>query len=251
MYRVEIYIRIKRIITVFQYLRWWNFDEETTGLRLLKSFLFLYYASCPVSLLAGAVITEDREESVSLTAVGISVAVHAVRLFYIIYRRSYILMFIQVGSFSIEEEKEFNRVNKKLENFVKFAQYFLFLILISLFLLIFTFAREGRLIKGFNIGFPLDYKNSRTAFWIAFTYLAVQAVYCVVICLLNVTIWYLMFIFSIKYQVLGNQVSRLGKSLEMETETKRKKKNLSEEQKMIFFHRDLIGVIESHKKISE
>lgn len=247
MYRVAVCNRIKIITKAFQFLGWWDADDGKARIRSVKFFLFFYFASCPVSLLIGALTSEDKEESVFLTAIAISVAIHVIRLFYILWRNSEILTFIlRVSSFSVEDQGEFNRVNRKLENFIKFVICFATMITTALVLLIYGFAREKKII---NIAFPLDYKSSEIGFWIALVYLAVQAIYCVAILLLNVTIWYLMLIFAIEYELLGNQMRHMG--IIMATETGTKGPKISEAEQQNLFYRDLIAAIEADKKIRE
>lgn len=250
MYRVEVYNRIKKIKTIFQCFGWWDFKEGKTFIKRMQFFFFVFYICCPVSMLAGALITNDRQESVSLMTVGIASSVHVFRLFCIIWKKSEILGFIhQADSLSTEDHEELNRINKKLENFVTFAK----VLIISVFFALYLFLAEAGIEKKlpFNIGFPLDYRNSEIGYWTAFVYLGIQILYTTVICLFTVTIWYLMLIFSINYELLGKRMRRSGMTKERNTKTKPiETLNISEEEKHNF-QQDLIATIETLQRISE
>lgn len=250
MYRVEVYNRIKQIKTIFQCFGWWDHDHGTIWIQRMQCFVFVFYICCPVSMLAGAVITNDRKESVSLTTVGIASSVHVFRLFCIIWRKSEILSFLhQVDSLTTDDREEFSRINSKLEYFITFSKCLVVSVFFALYLFLAAAALDKQL--PFNIGFPLDYRTSETGYWTAFAYLAIQILYTTVICLFTVTIWYLMLIFSIKYELLGKQMQRLGIRNEANTKAIRiNRLNITAEEKQNY-QQDLIAAIETLQKIPE
>lgn len=249
MYRVEVYSRIKKMETIFQRFGWWDCKDGNTCIKQMRFFFFALYICCPASMVAGALITNDRGESVSLISVGIASFVHVLRFFCIIWRKNEILGFIhQLDSLSTDDQDELNRINKKLEYFFKFVKSWIILVWLGLYAFLAATVMEKKL--PFNIGFPLDYRSSDIGYWTAVVFLAIQILYTTGICLFTITTWYSMLIFSIKYELLGHRMRRLGIRKETNRTTKRSETlNISEEEKQNFFKQDLIATIETFQQL--
>lgn len=209
MYCVTVPRRIIHILTVFQYFGLWNVDK-TCWTTTVKLFLLFFYAAFPMSILVGAIGNNDVDESIYLTDAGITISVQVVRMFYIIYKKNEILSFIQqVGCSHIENRDEFNRVNVKVQRLMKFALGFILIMLIVFVLALVYYANaDGRKLL-FNIALPWDWKNSKIGYWTAYSYFTVEVMCSAVIVSLNIIIWYLMLNYSIKFELLGNQLMRL------------------------------------------
>lgn len=246
MYRIDVPSEINKLIEIFQYVGFWSVKDRTPCTKRVQLFHLCYFACLPISLGAGAVI--NTEESVYLAAVAIEAAVHVGRLFYIMRRTSEIIAFIhQSGPFLIEDHEEFNDVNNKVKNFIKYAKAFMVTIFITTNVTFFYYAFVGEKKLLFNIGFPLDWKNSEVAYWITYVYLAFQVIYADTIVGVTIIIWYLMLSFAIKYHLLGNKFRRLG--IIKTTLTKGVK--MCDSKKQHLFHQDLIMEIKTYKKIRE
>lgn len=206
MYRVAVHNLINHIIAIFQCFGFWDATDGTEsafGKRVEKFSHFLFYSSIVISV--GAFKTNDKEESIYLTAVVISLAVQVAKLFYIIWRSGEVLTFIHnVDSVIIKGRDEYNQINNKVENLMKFAKYFGLMCIITVVLASVFYVVEGEKNLPLNIGFHLDLKNSEIGYWTAFTYFVVEAIYSFAIMSFNIIIWYLMLNF--KYQLLGNQL---------------------------------------------
>lgn len=248
MYFVELHKGVHQMIALFQHLGFWNVENKTVWNKSLEIFHILFHATFSISLLAGTLNNNDMEESVFLTATAIGAGIQAVKLYYLIRRRNDIIVFLdQISPLLVENYEEFCKINDKLNKFVTFGKLFVlsFVILNPL-----TFLYNG--IKGerklhFDIGFPLDWRNNEIEYWITFVYLALQTIYSIVIVLVNILIWYLMLGFAIKYEVLGNQLRRMGTA-------KRQaflEKNISEAEKQNLFLQELLVVIKIHQKMRE
>ncbi len=62
----------------------------------------------------------------------------------------------------------------------------------------------------FPVGFPLDWRNSEFAYWMAFTFIATIAVMTAISLLFTTILWYLMANCSWRYEVLGQQIKKMG-----------------------------------------
>lgn len=250
MYRVELHNGIKKIIVVFNLLGFWDNGIESPWNKTTKIFLYLFYASLPVSVVTGALNCDTTEESVFLLVIAIATVVQLCKLFFIIWKRREILAFIaDIGSISIDDRTECNEIDKKINKYAKLVENILFMFSIES-ALIFVFdavSEEKRLL--FNIGFPLDWKNSDIGYWTAFAYIVIQFVYCIVIFLMDIITWYLMVIFSTNYELLGNKFKRMG-TIKTSTKIFRNRKLFEIEKKNLFLSEFIAGV-QLHQKIRE
>lgn len=241
MHWVEVHNGINQIINFFRHIALWDVEDANTCRKKIKFIQLFCYLSYPMALGAGAYMSTDTDESVFLAAFAMAAVVHVYRLFYFIRRRSEILMYIrEIGSFVAEDQDEFSRINKKLDNFMKFSKYLLTLIIISLMSILCTSAIRKEL--HLNIGFGLDYKNGGIGYWMAFAYFSIELIYAASMISITIIIWYLLLSFAIKYQLLGNQLKRMGT-----TGTGTTKKPISE--KNYFFHQGLVATIERHRQL--
>ncbi len=98
----------------------------------------------------------------------------------------------------------------------------------------------------YNIAFPLDYANSKFAFWLADAFLG-GGIVCATICdILSKLVWYLMFSISCEYKILGNQLRHLGTPIR--TGSSHLKVSLAAQQEQ--FSKDLVVAIQTYDKIN-
>lgn len=233
MYCITVPKGISHLLTSFQYFGLWDVDKpfwSTTA----KLFLLTFYASFPISIAAGAIGNSDVYESIYLADAAITISVQIVRIYYIIWWKREILTFVQrVGSCNIENNDECHRVNDKMEKFVKFALWIVVAMLIVFVLALGYYAIASERKLSFNIALPWDYKNTKFGYWTAFSYFTVEVMASAVIVSLNIIIYYLMLNYSIKYELLGNQLMRLGRITQH------------------LFLKDLIVAIKTHQYIQQ
>ncbi len=206
------------------------------------------------SLLSGAYLSSDHEESVFLLAVGIGNFVQVFRMFKLISGKSLILDFLHdLSSHSISDNQEFVRVNKKLKNFVNLSLGFALVgaVAVSCTAFVPLFSNEKILV--FKIAFPLDWKNDSFSFWITHLFVVCGSLYGFISVLFVIILWYLMFNCTIKYEILGNQLRRMGlikdgQKSEIQSVLKRKAKKSKVDGQQLY-HKDLIEAVKSHKNI--
>lgn len=255
MYRIKVHSGINGIFSIFKHIGWWDDDEDKTKVQTklsknLKLFLFLFYASFSVSLVTGAITSDNAEDSSFLTVIALAATVQLFKLYYIIWRSTEIRAFIaNVGSFTVGDRNDFHQVEEKLNFLMKFVKY-LVTFLIAEATVVFVFdavsAVWGNRFLLFNIGFPLDWRHGDVAYWMAYGYVLIQSVYATIIFSLDIIVWYLMLTFTVKLQLIGNRLSRLNECQQLETMVMLIGGGNSHSTV-----KDLIAVIETHKRLKE
>lgn len=244
MFRVNVHKGIIQFITIFQCLAFWVDGNETLCSQIVKYFHFLFFTSFVISLGTGAFITEEMEDSVFLLAAFVAVLVHFGSFFHILWRGNEIFRLIyQIGTINFTHHEEYIRVNGTMNNLMKFAKCVLMLSVITFALSFIFYGVEGRKRLFLNIAFPLDWKNSEIGYWVTFSYLVIEIIYCTVIFFLNIIIWFLMHSLTIKYDILGNQLRRMGSSTTGQ--------KISAARKQHLFLQNLIETIKAHQKMQE
>lgn len=244
MYRVEVPLTINRIITIFEGLKVWDHNKGTfSWATILKLFQVINFVSFVTSNIISAAITTNMQEAVLLTDFSILTGTHAVRMVYIVWKKSEILHFIdEIGVMCTDDIDESVRVSNKMSAFLKIAEIFLFAcsgqaVLVIVFPIL---SNESVL----NIAFP--WEKTGLAFYISHIFVSLGTVYCVIWFLFTVIIWYLMLSCSLQYHLLGNQLRSLGKTY---TTVKELKSCNPKQLQQQLFAVDLIRAIEAHRKI--
>lgn len=250
MYYVRVPKRINEIIHFYQRIGLWDVEDGNASKKGLKLFLFLFYTLIVSSILASAFNTDDKAESIFLAGSSILAIVLSIRLFHIILRKCEICRLIHhVGSFMIENQEDFTRVNNKVKILVKFATFLAFAVIVTIVIALGFHAVKGEKTLPCNIIFLVDYrkfKNSEIFYWITIAFYLVVAASTAVVFLFNAIVWYLMLMFSTKYELLGNRVRNMDVTTKTAT---RKIKALDVEKRK--FLQDLITVIKIHRTIRE
>ncbi|XP_037028512.1 odorant receptor 94b-like [Bradysia coprophila] len=245
MYTIRAHPIISQVITVLQIFGMWHKDEESTfskiGKKMINSIMLV---SLFASLSSGAYLSGDMNESVYLSAATVASALLVVKLGYILSKQHEINEFLNdICVHSIEDVNEFDEINIKLENFAKFGYINVFSMLLAIFLFIILslpfFSSERRL--PLNVGFPLDWKNSIVGYCLAHTFVVAAVIFAMVVTFFTIIYWYVMFNCSIKYQLLGNSLRKLGSKNSAA-------KNVFDKQETV---EDLKKLIESHRNIKE
>lgn len=245
MYRVEVNNKINLAFSVFYKLGLWHRGAKATVQEIrLKFFYTIFYLCYPISLIAGAITSDENDESIFLTQTSVMVMVVQIKFIYIIWRKEEILQLLnEICVYTIGDHNEFTRTMDKLRNFFTFVSMFFIAAtwscVFSAFIVPFL-GSEKELY--FNIAFPMDYKNDKIFFWIAFAFEAAGQVFTAYTFLFNSTMWYLMFSCSLRLETLGHRITKMGASFD---------RNLSAVEKNRLFDQDLIAVIKTHQHTKE
>lgn len=250
MFSIELDSSIHQMIHLFFRLGLWHRGDEATGRATkIKWFYSTYALLWPMSLIAGAISSDDQQECIFLMETAIMTVVMSVKLMYIIWRKEEILeMLNRMGIHTIQSHKEFTHINGKLKRFMSSMKiFFLCSILTAVCaLLLVPFVGSERKLF-FNIGFPLDWKNNEFAYWLAFAFLLTSVILSAISVLFSIIMWYLLLNCGLKFEILGNELRNVG-TIDDAAGSGRK---ISTVEKQNAFFKGLITLIESHQNIIE
>lgn len=199
---------------------------------------------------SGAFLTNDIKESLFLCEIGIGTIVVMVKLFYLLWQKEKIFEFLHdsIVNDSILQHSDNVEINKKKQNFMKFADVYLFMIAIAVILFIFSalpiFSIQKKL--PLYITFSWNSKHDVIIYWMAYVFATWAILLSSASTVISVIIWYIMLNYSIKYQLLGNQFRNLG-SIEATVQLRENPNG----GKGNLFVQDLIGVVRTHQYLSE
>lgn len=226
--QVPIHPMIQRIVQInYKFGVWQNEEDATLKRKIGRTIVYVIFSvGFAVSLIGGSLISDDYHDSLFLLTSGLIICVLNFKTFLNYSKANQILEMLQaICVHSIPNRDTTGQllqdINRKLNNFKMFSNVFLALVITTIltFLILFfpPFLTKKEL--PFNIWFPLDWKTSLIAHWMAFSYIIFCLIFNSFICLLTVIKWYIMLSCSIKYEVLGNYFRNFGavKNSELES----------------------------------
>lgn len=245
MFRLELHENIVWFISVFYRVGLWQRgDEATAGEWKLKFFVSFYYFLVLVSFITGTFASENTDEFIFLLESSLMLTVSLVKLIYLIWEEHELLELLnQICVFRINDQDAFIKFNEKLKLLMRFIIFYLVLAYVGGFsaALIAPLCEKKLL---FNIGFPLDYKNSEISFYLAFAFTFTGMNISAISCLFTVIIWYLTSHCGLRYEVLGEQIKSMGKIKSLEETAKQRK--MSDVERDSVYLRGLLEAIKSH-----
>lgn len=211
----QIHKMMRQIISLFYRIGFWHRGSEASvGELLIKLFYCIYQFLFVISLVVGAIINE--KESILLVEGLIIVALLSFKMWFIIWKQKQIVELLnRICVFSIRNDDDFTFVNKKLGKFIKFVIVLVFAcifgILLEVTVIPFVGSEKTLFLK---IGFPWDWKNNEAAFWAANAFLFTELMLSMTAVPFSITIWYLMLICSLRYEVLASDLRSMGQTNE-------------------------------------
>ena len=126
MHSIQIPRVIALIISFFYLIGLWHRGEKPTVKDMrLKIFYCVYYALFTVSLVVGAIINKERDQSIFLVEVSIEVGIECVKLWVLIWKQNAILNLLnRVCVFSIRSDDDHNVFTDNVQPFMKFVSVF-------------------------------------------------------------------------------------------------------------------------------
>lgn len=254
MYKIEIHPLIYQIINVFDCCGMWErYSRFATvfGVNLIKLIYSVVYGSYVMSIAIGCYSKrDDKDELLLLAVVGVLSGVLLVKQNYVLWKHKEITIFLhELSENSIADENEFIKIDKKINFFMKFVRYYLYMNTLgnSLFMIsgLPIFRREKML--PLNIWLPLDWKNNGIHYWIAYSICFTCLILSWLNSLLTVLVWYLMINCSIKYEILGSQLRNIGITRTTNAPVAIDRGSNGEKQKLLL--QDFIELIKSHQHI--
>lgn len=245
---VQIHKVIGLIISLFYLIGVWHRGDKPTVKEMrLKIFYCIYLLLLVISIVVGAIINVRRETTIFLSEISVGATVLWIKFCFLIWKQSQILDLLnRVCVFTIYHDDDYSFFKVKLNGFMKFV--FVFLIVVS------VTGTSGSAILSFlgnektlflEIAFPLDYRNSELAFWIATFFIVTGFLLATIGVLFNVIIWYFLLICSLRYEVLGSEIKNMGRRSET------RKGKMKEIQMQNDFLEDLEASVDSQIHITE
>lgn len=204
---------IQRIIGVYYAFGIWKNDNGSKLRKFVRVMVFLFCTiSYPIALAGGGLITNDLGDSIFLLTLGIMVAVLEFKGFYVFFKQDKILTLLNATCIQYVPNNEhlLRKVNKTLNIFKKCCVIFIVLSVgVTLTIMILSSPLITQKLP-FNIWFPLDYKRSHAAHWIAHCFVLINEMFVILVSLLSSITWYVMLNCSIKYEILGYRFKNFG-----------------------------------------
>lgn len=252
MFRVQVHKRINQMMELFYRLGLWHRGDEATGVETgIKLFYSIFHSLYTMSIMAGAITTDNSDESIFLVLCAILMGVMSFKLSCIIWRKKQILELLhRICIYSIVDQEDFTLVDDQVKSFMKFGTFFIsfsYFAAICAVLVVPFLGSEKTLFV--NLGLPLDWKNNELHYWIAFTFATFGMFLSSITLLFSLIIWYLMVHCALKYNVLGNYIRKMG--VIGTVGAKGNQRRMPEEVKQNLFQQDLITVINSHQDIKK
>lgn len=247
MHSTRIHTVINEIIYVLRGIGFWCQGATPTARELrIKTFYTLYYLLFVVSLVVGAITNKNLDESVFLAESSIAAAVVLVQMYILIWKQNRIeLLLNRMCVFSIRSEENISFFKERLRKFVKFAIAFVWITIGACTVGNVTvpfIGSEKRFL--FKMAFPLDWRNNEISFWIAYVFILSETFLSITAVLFSVLVWYLLLHCSLRYEILGKDITTMGQiSGNFVKPSKKDKLNL--------FHHDLVTSIKDHIYLKE
>lgn len=237
MYKIDVHTRVQQSVALFNYIGLLGSDDETAFRKYGRNMHLVVYIYFIVSVAMGAYRSNDKEESLFLSACVVTCVVNTIRLLYILYKKKKMLEIIhEMGTYSINDQEQYKQTNKKINVFMKFGSTYMLSCFCAVIVLLALPFFNGRL--PLNVYFTLASKNNALVYWIIYTFILYGLVLSVLCVLFHTIIWYLMMSCAAKYQILGNDFKNVDLKTTMDT---RKFEN------QLFFLQNLIALIKNHR----
>ncbi|XP_037039264.1 odorant receptor 94b-like [Bradysia coprophila] len=218
-YSVKLSDTVHRMITIYFVLGLWTTQSGHRTISVSQLFYFVSFCLFGVSVIIEACTTENNDDCIFLVVTNLICLVQVGRLYNIIWKQNRILDLIRTASANGTDDYDtFCIVSAKLNKLMSLATYFIFATLFLLVVVVGLPFIKKELI--FDIAFPLDYKNSESGFYVAYTFVAGIFLLSITCILFASMLWFIMLNFVVKYEILGNDFKNLGVSGTEEDEQK-------------------------------
>lgn len=222
--------------------------RRETWIKLFYSIFFLLLA---ISLIAGAIKSNDFGDSILLALLATQTILMLVRFCHIIWNKNEVVKLLRrIDVYPTEDNGELTPINSILKGFIKITTYFFIYAVLTVVVVLLIMPFVGKERKLFvDIAFPLDYKNNEIAFWVAFLFLFVGTILVLISILFSILIWYLLLNCGLQYRVLGSKLRHIG--IIKTTDPTVNRLRISKVEKQNLFYRDLIAAVKYHQDINE
>lgn len=209
---IRIHKVIALIISVFYLIGVWHRGDKATAKETRNKLFYCgYYLLFCLSLVLGAIKNEHGDDFIFLLQQSFGTAVLAVKLWFLTWKQNRIRNLLhRVCLFSIPNVDDYNIYNHKLRGFVKFVLLFVITVTSGAITGSVVLPLFGRILV-LKIVFPLDYEKDEIAFWMATIFVFTEICLTITILLFSIIIWYVLFVCSLRYEVLGSNLKNMGR----------------------------------------
>lgn len=219
--------------------------REESGIRATarKTFYLVYFIVFQVYLVTSVFLVDDKNESTFLIEIEIIYLVVMVKAIYLLWKNKEISEFLYYpmnahsDEFSIEFRKYFEHGNK-METLMKFVHVYMPMVLVADAFVCFSPIFYTKRMLPFFVVYSLNIKYSDALYYVMYAYIMLALIFAFVFNLTSVLIWYITINYSIVYEVLGNQLRKLGV-------------NGDKNQERSLYLQNLISAINVHRKVFE
>ncbi|XP_037039733.1 odorant receptor 94b-like isoform X2 [Bradysia coprophila] len=237
MHSVTTHPLVKQLISVYYRVGVWNRENEHSPIRLrIKWFYFIYQFMVPISAIIGSFKNENTDDRIFLVETSIVNGTLSAKFWLMMQKQEQILELLEkICIFSIQDKDCFRFFNKKLELFTKVTKSFMYAVIpLAVFSALAPFAGDRKLF--FKLALPFDAEKNDFNFLMANFYTFTAVAFAFFFISFSVVLWYIMFVCSLRYNVLGIQLTKMGRLSE-------ESKGVSDRQKQNAFRRDLWGIM--------
>ncbi len=198
---------IGKFYSTFHFIGFWRIDSRIHFSQLIRA---LHFVLLTLSIFGEACTTGEQNDSIFLFNISLMCIVQIRRMYMLIWRKEEIFSLTQ-NVLRLRHAKDYEvslSANWKLKIMTTLANSFVLVLIFVLLSGIIAPIFVKQLV--FDIYFPLDYKTSRLAFWLAYVFIAIGTILSVVCSLVNVIAWYVMLNIVIRIEILGAEFQNLG-----------------------------------------
>lgn len=223
----------RRSEIIFYVIGLWPKDHSSILYKLYGIFIFItFYISYFLAIVLKMIFTTKFVEKIHLSLVTFSICTILYRMLLFFKKREQIQhLTSMITDYSFDDRTEFTSVNTKIKTYERYAYMLMYVPAFGLVLFMFAPIISNTHVLIINIWVPFNWQDSSLTFWIVCTY-SVICLSCLVIAFQpSLVIWYTMLNISIRYELLGYKLTKLGNGAGD-------------------FKKDLIELVEEHRKIN-
>lgn len=229
---------VPRMTAIYYVVGLWN---ERGNLTVIQAFYFVLFSAFAASSFVGIWTSENVDNAVFLIVIFLILVIQSYRLYFIIVKQNEILSFMaRIVVNSTDDFEAYCNAKNKIKIMYSLAMCFIAIAYtLCVGVAVMPLIRKKLL---FDVAFPWDYRAHEYAFWLAYGMVASGYTLSVTLLMFVSMIWYMMQIFVVKFDLLGNQFQNLGEQIEQ----KNLAKNLTESQRheTTYFQRLMKGIRE-------
>lgn len=245
MYRTEIHPLINKITGIYHRVGLWQQGEVATD-RELRVKLFYTTSLLAVFLSAsiGAITHESRDESIYLAEIAILNFVFSFKLLILMWQQRKVEALLnRICVFTVHDDEDFAIFNQRLSPFIKLGNVLCCSSILCAFceIAIYPFLGSEKALF-MEIAFPLNWKESDIAFWIANIFISLGVMLSLAAVSFGLIILYLLRVCSLRYELLGSDMRKAGQRITGK---------ISDREKQQIYLNDLIASIKDHLDLQE